>query len=321
MPTKLSYMLFAGKINDDPRVTVPGLFQWTVAFDEFGKSGTMEAEVSKDVIERYDVVHVNYTPGNASYVSVIRNALGNNSSTKLIVNVDFATGMWNRIDPFILEDQLLKADMIFHVESNGALRLRRLMDGRRPVHTIPHPVNTDWIKTKAKSERAPTITCQYHRYMDTWAEYWWGLREIKKEYPEFKIVLMNYTPSDENKHGVPIVGMFDRVVPYLRYHEYINVLSDAFINVDLTPDYTYGRGVVDAAALSVPTIGSDTIEAMNNLFPTLTTNNDMEVDRKVRELVENEDMRHEVANNGMAYSEYYSLKNSYTRMTNALEDA
>jgi hypothetical protein len=247
---------------------VPGLFQWSVAFEKFGKGGVMSADIHKHSLENFDVVHVNYTPGNDSYIAAIRNALGKKSDTKIIANVDFATGMWNRLDPYVTKSMLEQADMVFHVESNGANRIRRLLseETKNKVFTIPHPVNTKEIQRAAKTEREPVIACQYHRYMDSWQDYWWGLMEIRKQYPDYKVILMNYTAPEGGRGRVPIVSMFDEVIGRQKYFEYIKMLSNVEINIDITSDYTYGRGVVDAAALGVPTIGSCTIEAMKTVF-------------------------------------------------------
>ena len=321
MTKKLSYMLYSGKMSDDVYTMVPGLFQWSVAFEKFGKGGTLSADINRHSLENYDVVHVNYTPRNDSYIAAIRNALGEKSDTKIIANVDYAVGMWNSMDPHIMKAMLEKADMIFHVEPVGAGRIRSLVkeEMKKNVFTIPHPVNTTEIQKMASEDREPVIACQYHRYLDSWQDYWWGLKEIRETHEDHKVMLMNYT-APEKRSNVPIVCMFDEVVGRMKYFEYLKLLSHVMINIDITPDYTYGRGVVDAAALGVPTIGSKTIEAVNRLFPLhrVRVGLDKELERYCLQLIEDEKYYEQAANNAMKECHFYSLENSYNRMVNAI---
>lgn len=321
MTKKLSYMLYSGKMSDDVYTMVPGLFQWSVAFEKFGKGGTMGADIHKSNLENYDVVHVNYTPGNDSYIAAIRNALGEKSDTKIIANVDYAVGMWNSMDPLIMKAMLEKADMIFHVEPVGAGRIQNLVkeEMKKNVFTIPHPVNTTEIQKMASEDREPVIACQYHRYLDSWQDYWWGLKEIRETYMEYKVILMNYT-APEKRGKVPIVCMFDEVVGRMKYFEYLKLLSHVMINIDITPDYTYGRGVVDAAALGIPTIGSKTIEAANRLFSTtnVVAGDDKKLNELCIELMLDIGLQESVANAAMRDCHFYSLENSYNRMVDAI---
>ena len=321
MTKKLSYMLYSGKMSDDVYTMVPGLLQWSVAFEKFGKGGTLSADIHRHSLENYDVVHVNYTPRNDSYIAAIRNALGEKSDTKIIANVDYAVGMWNSMDPHIMKAMLEKADMIFHVEPVGAGRIRSLVkdEMKKNVFTIPHPVNTTEIQKMASEDREPVIACQYHRYLDSWQDYWWGLKEIRETHEDHKVILMNYT-APEKRSNVPIVCMFDEVVGRMKYFEYLKLLSHVMINIDITPDYTYGRGVVDAAALGVPTIGSRTIEAANRLFSTtsVVARDDKKLNELCIELILDIGLQESVANAAMRDCHFYSLENSYNRMVNAI---
>lgn len=321
---KMSYQLYSIRHPNEaePSMFPPGLFSWVTAFEKYGKHGTMDANISKEHLEESDIIHVNVTPTNISYLSAIREALGDDSPTKIVANVDFGILMWNQIDPFILRDQLRKADTIFHVESIGAKRLERLIG--RKVHVLPHPVNVEEIKMGAKTgedrERSPVIACQYHRYGDTWCEYFYGLQRIREEY-DINIVLMNYTAPRQGPK-VPCICMFTELLQQMVYPDYIEMLSRVLINVDMTYDYTYGRGVVDAAALKVPTIGSKTIEAQRILWPELavTPGNDEELEKTVREILDNESFREEMAQLGYEKCEMYSLKNSYEKMVNIIRE-
>jgi len=163
------------------------------------------------------------------------------------------------------------------------------------------------------------IACQYHRYLDSWHDYWWGLKEIRETYKDYKVVLMNYT-APEKKGRVPIVCMFDEVMGRMKYFEYLKLLSHVTINIDITPDYTYGRGVVDAAALGVPTIGSKTISAAQMLFGSLMVESgrDNDVKQKCINLLEDDKFYEYIANDAGQTCDYYSLEKSYNRMVDVI---
>jgi glycosyltransferase involved in cell wall biosynthesis len=324
MAKKLRYRLFSVRSpsEKDMRLFPPGLFAWPAAFQHYGVTGEMSASLTKDSLEQYDVIHINYTPSNASYASAIREKLGPVSDTKLIANVDFGTIMWDRIDPYVMKDQLNKCDFVFHVEMTGAARLSKWLG--RDVQVIPHPVDTEEIAKGRRSDRSPVISCQYHRYMNTWTEYFYGLKDVAKEF-DLNLVLMNVeTDAGDGKRAkVPMHGMFDEIIPRLEYRRYLQFLSYSMFNVDITHDNTYGRGVVDAAALGVPTVGSNTIDAARLLFGDICIDPwDTEaMSRKVRYLCENEDAREIMTQYGMERADYYSLEKSYNRMVNELEVA
>lgn len=322
---KLAYQLYSVRHPDevDYRLFMPGLFQWPAAFELYGRLGEMKAHIQKEELERHDIVHVNYTPTNSTYLSALRNELGNNSSVVLAANVDFALMMWNRIDPLVMIDQLKKADFIFHVESYGAARLRNLLD--RNVYTIPHPSNTEELKMGARSggkpNRLPIITCQYHRYEDTWADYFYGLQKIRSEY-DIEIILMNYeSPKGEIGPKVPVIAMFNQLNLKYAYRDYVRFLANAMINVDITYDFTYGRGLIDAAALGIPTVGSNTIEAQRKIWPDLAIRpgGDNQMYSTVKRLIDSDDSWEKYSKDGMDGCNEYSLENSYNKMVEALE--
>ena len=318
MTRRISYCLFSGidLPEGSDEIVLSGLFSWVPAFREFGKSGTTSTDLACDSLEQYDVIHVNYTPKNASYVAAIRDSIGFDSDTKIVVNVDYAINMWSSIDPFVMRQQLALADVVFHVEPVGAARLSRFLD--RKVYTVPHPVDVGGVKKYQKPTSLPTIVaCQYHRYMYTWSSYFYATYQTRKKFG-VRTALMNHSGDT----AVALDSMFDAVVGRMPYPAYLQALADCYINVDLAPDYTYGRGVVEAAALGVPTVGSEWISAIRRLFPTLAVSphNDRDIRQRLEELLTNPDQAAYIAKNAMDSCEYYNLENSCDRLTRVVGD-
>lgn len=315
---KLDYMLYAAYGYDTERLS--GLFQWPRAFNHYGSSGHSKPTLSRDTLEQYDIIHVNYLHKNSSYIPAIREALGKHSSTIIIANVDFAMLMWHRTDPILMKSMLSIADFVFHVEPMGAKRLGFLL--QKDVPCIPHPVDVDFVRNL----RSPMIsgdpilwTCQYHRYFDTWCDSYYPTHRLKREYGA-RTVLMNITKPTPDM-VMPYNSYYDDLLDVRPYTEYLKHLSKAYINIDITPDYTYGRGVVDAAALQIPTITGTTNYAGKLLFPELqvTVGDDEKVEQTIRALMDEPDYMKGTAEHGAEEAGFFSLKNSYYRLTSHLE--
>jgi len=75
-----------GASSDD--IQLSGLYLWQQTFNENGGTGVINTLWRKEDLEDYDVVHVNYTPSNIQAPTIIRQELGNSSSTKLVLNMD-----------------------------------------------------------------------------------------------------------------------------------------------------------------------------------------------------------------------------------------
>ena len=297
----------------DAPIIQSGLYCWTQAFREQGGVGEMYPSIDKDYLEKYDIVHINYTAGHPSYIEAVRNALGN-SSTRIVANVDYAMSMWETINPFNMKHQLSMADMVFHVESTGAAALSRFLDQKIPV--IPHPVDVRHLKQVECNPTTKSLaTCQWHRYNATWSAYYYGLLGLN-----LKKYLVSFTQPNPSKL-VNLETMFDRVVPSMPYVQYIeNILSTATINLDLAPDNTFGRGLVDSAALGIPTVGSNTIDAARLIWPELAVkpHDHAAIFEAANKLLTNDEFYIEMSERGRNMSELYSCKASYDKMMEAL---
>ena len=301
----------------DMPIIQSGLYCWTQAFRERGGVGEQYPTIERDYLEKYDIVHVNYTPGHPNYIESIRNALGDKTSVKLVANVDYAMSMWETLNPFNMKRQLNMADLVFHVESMGAHALGRFLGRYVPI--IPHPVDTRHIKQMPRSSRdphaKPLVTCQWHRYGGTWSSYYFGtlgLNCVK--------FLTSFTPPNPQKL-VNLETLFERVIPAMPYEQYLQtVLSMATANMDLAPDITYGRGIVDAAAFGIPTVGSESVEASRVIWPELTVPafNHSAVHETTKKLLTDKEFYDKMATQGRDRSELYSCESSYYKMMEAL---
>ena len=321
MTDKYSYIL----IGDDRgrniarkqgRLMLAGLYQWSSAFDRYGKCGTVDTLWRKDDLEKYSIVHVNYTPSNIQLPTVVREELGTSSSTKLVVNVDIDVRYWGAnwsysITEFIRELRL--ADCVFHVEPHGADMLSHLLDRR--VHVCPHPVDVSGLYDYIDKEREPMVATVFHRYTaDILPSY------IAQKNLPLRRVLFGYTPVGKQS-AVANAGMFDQILPYQDYEAHIGELKKAAFGCDLYAGYSYGRAVVEFAALGIPAVVSSTIAASRRLFPYTTVDpfDTRTAERRFEELLQNDDMCDDVISTAHSACKYYSLENSYSRFVEMIE--
>jgi len=316
---KLSYVLIGdpqGKAlaNGTNKLQLSGLYLWSDVFEQFGKSGIIDTLWRKEEIEEYDICHINYTPSNLQLPTVIRDEIGTNSSTKIVVNVDLDVSImaqnWAYYTPAMIKG-LKTADTIFHVEPKGAEILSHLLD--REVKVCPHPVDVSSLYDYIKKEREPIVGVIFHRYgPDTLTPYI-ALRNIP-----LRRVLFGYIKS--NPPSVANAGMYDQIMTYSSFQEHIEEFSKSGLGCDLYPGFNYGRVVIEMAALGIPAVVSNTIAA-SNLFPETTVHpfDTKGAEEKFKKLISDEEFVNNVIETAHSGCGHYSLKNSYSRFVEMLE--
>ncbi len=288
-----------------------GLWQWHAAFDKYGKKGDVRLIRRKEEFEDYDVVHVNMTSGNFGLPHMIRDELGDSSSTKLISNIDFEVGAWGQLThPTMLEKVMQCADMVFHVESYGADVLSDVLD--RAVPTLPHPVDVVGLDRYKKVDRDQYIANVYHRYYPDITIPYWVIRDL----PLYS-VLLGYGGGK-----VPSLPMYDEVYDHIPFVDMIENMSKAKFGLDMFHGYSYGRTVVEFAALCVPCICSETMDASRRCFPELVVNPyDVKGARNLfTKLIDDDDAYVDAFTNAYEAAGYYSQENCYNRMVESLEE-
>lgn len=300
----------AAKTEKTPLLS--GLWQWSKAFKKFGAKGSVRLVREAEDIDT-DIIHVNMTGGNLALPQMLRDSLGNSSSVKIVVNVDFDVSSWgaNWIYPTLLEKALNCADLIFHVEPVGAKTLEFAL--KRKVYELPHPVDIVGLDEYKKEVREPYVTNVFHRYYPDITVPYWALRDLP-----LKSVLIGY-----GKGTVAPLPMYDVYYSVLPFIEAIDVMSRGKFGLDLFHGYSYGRVVAEFAALATPCVCSETIAAAHRCFPDLVVN-PYDVKRANElfwKMIEDDEFANEVClKKGYYAVKHYSLECCYKRMVEALEE-
>lgn len=304
----------AGSNKND--VQLSGLFLWQRAFDENGSSGITELLWRKEDLENFDVVHINYTPSNIQLPTVVRDQLGTSSSTKLVINMDLdvarfsASWAYNSIN---MANEMKMADHLFHVEPRGAELLGHLLD--KEISVNPHPVDVSRLYDHIRNEREPMIGTIFHRYTgDTLTQY------IAQRNVDLRRVLFGYIKTKQRY--VANSGMYDQVIPYTTFKDHITEISKSAIGCDLFNGFAYGRAPIEFAGLSIPAVVSNTIGAADLLYP-YTSVDPFDVigaEKLFKRLISDSDFADLVIKTAHDGCSFYSLKSSYHRFMQMLED-
>ena len=303
----LSFDAFQQKFQEQftsksPAIT--GLFQWAKAFN-----GKMDFPRTAEQFSKYNLIHVNITPGNLNQLPRII-PLIKEAGAKLLVNVDYAIELWNNNFNFpeMFLEQLNRADYIFAVEENMANLLELHL--KRRVPCIPHPTDVQGIGSMATLERDNVIGIHVHRYDKNYLLPWYAI---------------NHSNIDRNKYLTCLIGgscnytevshLYDTVLDHTPFPELMKITSKLLVAMDTYTIYSYGRYTTECAALAVPCISSETVSSARKLFPDLITkNNDVkDMNKKLYQLLNDQDFYNHVVMKAQDKVSYYS-KESCSKM-------
>ncbi len=320
---KLKYCLIGDDTGDkhvDPtkdEAQLSGLFLWSRAFNLYGKSGEIRPIWRKNDLEKYDIIHINYTPSNIQLPTIIRNELGVNSSTKLVINIDMDVHYWgvnfsHQITNVM--NELKMADVLFHVEPMGADVLGHILD--RKVNTLQHPVDVTNIFNYMKKERQPVIGTIFHRYFPNTIIPFAAQKNIP-----LRRILFGFTQEKKEKRLVSNAGMFDQILQFQQFKDNLDEMSKCLMACDLYEGYTYGRTLIELAALGVPTVCSSTISSAKTIFPFTSVDpfNVREAERIFIKLYEDGEFCDRVILHANKHCSQYSLKNAYKGFIEMIE--
>jgi len=322
MTKKLSYLLIGDPVghefaNDNKTLKLSGLYLWKEAFKQNGKSGEINTFWRREDLENYDIVHINYTPSNISLPTVVRNELGKDSDTKLVINVDLDVSHWSASWAYHINElmrELPLADKIFHVEPVGTKTLSHLLNTK--IDTLPHPVDVTNLYDYIQPVREEVIGSIFHRYTGETTTHYISQKNIP-----LRRYLFGYTPISKQPM-VANAGMYDQIFMQKGFTEHIEEFSTIKIGCDLYSGYTFGRAVVEMAALGIPAVVSNTIAAANYLFPDTTVSPfDTEGAEKLfKKLYEDMDFANTVIKQAHDLCGWYNLRNSYDRFVNMCQE-
>lgn len=197
---------------------------------------------------------------------------------KIAAHVDYAVQLWGTpilkeyFSPLALTKTLEDVDYIFSAEPVMGEWVHALTG--RDVYFIPHPTNVDAIKQNfISTTKENIIRVLIHRYDNNWiAPFLVAEKSFDKL--DSNSPLVSYIIMDGNQRfNTELRSMgCEWVEGGVSHPEWLKRLSQTKVIIDSYHQInTYGRSVVECAAVKTPIIGSDATYLQKVLFPELTT--------------------------------------------------
>jgi len=297
-------------------IQLSGLYQWANVFQKYGTKGNIEPIWRKEDLEKYDIIHINYTPSNIQLPTLIKHEL-KDSSTKIILNVDLDVSKWSPNWSYyytIMTNEIKLADYIFHVEPIGQNILQYMINSN--VDLCPHPVDVNGLfdYMLKLEDREDIISTIFHRYTsDTLIQF------LAQQDIPLRKVIFGMHPNNSKLIGSQ--GMYDQTIYHLKFLDFIKEIAKSRLGCDMYDGFSYGRVPIEFAALGIPAVVSNRIHS-SCLFPLTSIDpyDTIKANELFAKLLTNADFADLVISTAHEKCSYYSLKNSYDRFKTMIEE-
>lgn len=244
---------------------IGGYYNWPRVFDgEYRLFSEVEGNLN-----RYDVIFtaLNRADLSRAIISKIREELGPNSSTKVVVSVDYSVELWKLHYPLEwLGRELMQADILVAAEPTIRKWMQTVVYGKKPVHLLLHPSDVDRIKTfrQPKERHQKELVAMLHDYNNDWQPLYLATRDLGVK---TALICCNQKYTEQLKEYFDYTGLGFPI-----YREWLTWLSNRWALVDSYHwMHTYGRGSADCACLGIPHIATRSTYLQSILWPDLTT--------------------------------------------------
>lgn len=310
---KITYVLVTHYIHQqllDEDKTRTGLYQWQNVFDGVVK---YPREIKR--YDDYDIVQVNMSTQDVPLVSIVRNALGKDSKTKLVLNNDYTTEMWGLSFPHpeVLYNSVAELpDMVFGTEYYQTTALSLLT--KRKCFVIPHPADVKRLKSLPKIPTKDAISTIWRRYDNFSYIPSLAVRDLG-----YKTRLLGYD-KNVDKNTWLTTSLFDEVYGGTNFFDFCDLMRESKVVYDPFTFHSYNRAIVDCAAMGVPVVGSNRTQSINVCYPyTKVDPFDVSSAKKlIEKLCVDDDFRKKVVDYAREHVEVYNHKNSMEKYLMAL---
>jgi len=316
---------------------MPGSYEWYKAVDSYpGCSGEIRhvQEVANTEFSRYDIIHINLADVTTELIVTIKDLI-KGSSTKLIVNLDYAVEMVDSISGWRHDwSRFFKAfkcaDFVFaqseYQQSFLQTIWKHVLNRREKVPFIQHPVNTVGLKNLyvKPEERLDIVAVHYHRYdahliIPAIIARGGKIRTVGR-FQDLKIEV----PTVLFGFGEPTVDMtlFNYVSCRHEWEKYIYVLSHCTVAVSYYTLHSQDRPLSECACLGIPAVATTCSVFGRKLFPhtTFPPQNIEAMINTMQKLKQDENFWNYVKDHAWERVENYGRKPSVERLFNAMRE-
>ena len=315
-PSKdIKYLICTNYIHQqllDEELSRTGLYQWINVFRG-------EIKLPRDVedFNKYDIIQVNMSGQDVHLIGNIREALKDNKKTKLVVNNDYTTEMWQQAFeyPSLMKRELKNADMIVGTEYFQSTALSEL-SGRR-VFIVPHPADVKRLKSLTPIPKKNIISTIWRRY-DKFSL----IPSLCVRNQGLTTQLIGYD-KDLDPKSFATTTHYDYVYQGTNYMDFCNQLQESKIVFDPFTWHSYSRSTVDTAALGVAVVGSNRVQSAQVCYPyTCCDPYDVHKARLlIRKLIDDKEFYDLVVKTALERVEMYNHSNSKEKYLMSLVEA
>lgn len=311
----IKYLLVTNFIHQqllDEELARTGLYQWLNVFNG-------EVKQPRDVKDYndYDIVQVNLSGQDIHLVGDIREVLGEDSKTKLIVNNDYTTELWGGSFeyPSTIAREMIKADMIFGTEYYQTTAISELVG--RQCYIVPHPADIKRLKSKTPLPKKNVITTIWRRY-----DNFTYIPSLVVRNHGLITQLIGYDKNVDKKVWLTST-LFDYLFAGTNYFDFCDLLRESTVIYDPFTLHSYSRTTVDTAALGIPVVGSNRTQSINQCYPH-TSVDPYDVTRArllIRKILDDKEFRDLVIKTALEKCEFYNHENSKERYLASLAES
>jgi len=291
-----------------------GLYSWIPVFN--GEVKHYSDIIDKSELKKYDIIHVNLSGQDVHLVGEIREVLGENSKTKLVINNDYTIELWTASFDYLptLRREISGADMVFGTEPNQVGTLETLIS--RHTHLIPHPCFVKRLKTLKPHKIINMASIVSHRYDNHNVLPSLAIKDLG-----LGTRLIGYDESGDRRKFVTTT-CYNAVMRVENYMAFCEQLMESKVVVDPFTLTSVSRTGWDCAALGVPLVGSDRNYSVQQCFPrTMVPPYNMKKMREmVKKLLNDDKFRQEVIEYARNKVEEFGYLKSKEKYFKALEE-
>lgn len=265
--------LFQANMNRGS-VMIGGFYNWHRAFQKEGEGGEVYGQFNlfrakQGELNNYDILFIGMSKPelDGQVASQIREEIGKNSNTKLVICIDYAIELWQGVfNPYSLGLELLNADMVFVSEPTMQSYVRSVVNDKIKIYHIPHPTDINAISSlyQPKNLRSDEIVAVIHRYDNNWLAPFLATNNLREWNTHAVLLDASIEPH--------LHSFFKYTHPGQEFMQYMGWLSRKKVIIDSYHKiHTYGRSAVDGACLQIPVVGGSWQWAQKYLWPELTT--------------------------------------------------
>jgi len=289
-----------------------GLYQWQNVFNGY-------VRFPRDIKDYndYDIVQVNLSAQDVPLIGDIRDAIGKNSKTKLIVNNDYTTEVWGTSfrGPTTLAREIRPADMIFGTEYYQVTALSELTG--RKCYIIPHPCDVKRLKLLEPVKQKNYLTTIWRRY-----DNFTYIPHLVVRNHNLITQLIGYDKKVDRSTWLTTT-LFDYVLQGTNCFDFWKQMRESKIIYDPFTFHSYNRSIVECAAFGIPVVGSNRTQSINICYPfTKVDPFDVLSARKlIDKLLTDKEFYKKVVEYAKNASEYYNHLNSQEKYLMALKES